>query len=110
MVGVFRWDWFVCFVVWEWQVVSFALKWLSLLYDCRLLSEGVYDSSMDSAAYAGQIFQPLPPPGTMEYTAAGDGYEEEPPLLEGRGYTQLHHYTLTFLSSTVLYLKKDKIK
>ena len=56
---------------------------------------------MDSA-YPGQVFQPPVPPGTTEYT--GDGYEEEPPLLEGINYTaiplMLHTHMYTYALCT----------
>ncbi|XP_041928431.1 protein YIPF5 isoform X1 [Alosa sapidissima] len=60
--------------------------------------EGVYDSSMDTA-YPGQVFQPGLPPG-MDYTATGDGYEEEPPLLEelGINFEHIWQKTLTVLN------------
>lgn len=58
--------------------------------------EGVCDPSMD-AAYTGQV--PGLAPGTMEYTAAGDGFEEEPPLLEelGINFDHIWQKTLTVL-------------
>ncbi|XP_062378203.1 protein YIPF5-like [Sardina pilchardus] len=60
--------------------------------------EDVYDPSMDTA-YTGQVFQPGVPPG-MDYTATGDGYDVEPPLLEelGINFEHIWQKTLTVLN------------
>ncbi|XP_063039640.1 protein YIPF5-like [Engraulis encrasicolus] len=65
-------------------------------------TEGLSGPAAD-AAYTGQVPRQVPgagvAPGPMEYTATGDGFEEEPPLLEelGINFDHIWQKTLTVL-------------
>lgn len=39
---------------------------------------------LSSQSYTGQILQPTYSPDTLSYLSYADGFEDEPPLLEGK--------------------------